>query len=81
MFQPATSEFQGLGCTSETPNPAYFQLNSLDQVYCGLDMGINSAEMALRRSITAPMSIPETFMDSSCFNVISSNPSPSFFQL
>ncbi|PWA66931.1 Myc-type, basic helix-loop-helix (bHLH) domain-containing protein [Artemisia annua] len=70
MFQPSTSEFQGLGCTSETPNPAYFQLNSLDQVYCGLDMGINSAEMALRRSLTAPMSIPETFMDSSCFNQI-----------
>nr|GEU52457.1 Myc-type, basic helix-loop-helix (bHLH) domain-containing protein [Tanacetum cinerariifolium] len=69
MFQPSTSEFQGLGCTSETPNPAYFQLNSLDQVYCGLDTGINSAEMALR-SISSPMSIPETFMDSSCFNQI-----------
>lgn len=83
MFQSSTSEFPGLGCSSETANSGYFQLNSLDQVvsYCGLDMGINSAEMALRRSISAPVSIPETFMDSSCFNVISSDLSSTFFQL
>ncbi|KAJ0493827.1 putative transcription factor bHLH family [Helianthus annuus] len=69
MFDSSTSEFPALACSSA--NSAYFdQLNSLDQVVScrGLDMGINSAEMGLRRSISAPISIPETFMDSSFFN-------------
>lgn len=64
------SPIQGLGCSSETA--AYFQLNSMEQLvsYCGLDMDINSTEMALRRSISSPIRIPETFMESSCFNQI-----------
>ncbi|KAM0025200.1 putative transcription factor bHLH family [Helianthus debilis subsp. tardiflorus] len=70
IFQCSTSEFPALGCSST--NSAYFQLNSMDQggvSYCGLDMGINAAEMGLRRSISAPISIPDqTFMDSSCYN-------------
>ncbi|KAI3712207.1 hypothetical protein L1987_70758 [Smallanthus sonchifolius] len=71
MFESSTSEFPALACSSA--NSAYFdQLNSLDQVvsYSGLDMGINSAEMGLRRSISAPVSIPESFVDSSCFSQI-----------
>ncbi|KAI3803647.1 hypothetical protein L1987_31805 [Smallanthus sonchifolius] len=70
IFQTSTSEFPALGCSSV--DSAYYQLNSTDQVvsYCGLDMGINSAEMGLRRGISAPISVPETFMDSSCFNQI-----------
>ncbi|KAI3815153.1 hypothetical protein L1987_14809 [Smallanthus sonchifolius] len=71
MFESSTSEFPALACSST--NSAYFdQLNSLDQVvsYSGLDMGINSSEMGLRRSISAPVSVPEAFMDSSCFNQI-----------
>lgn len=69
MFQ---SPIPAPGCSSETANPAYFQVHSMEQLvsYCGLDMEINSREMALRRSISAPIPIPETFMDSSCFNQI-----------
>ncbi|XP_071691802.1 transcription factor bHLH63 [Rutidosis leptorrhynchoides] len=74
MFPSPTSEFQALGCSSETANSAYFQLNSLDQLasYCGVDTGINQAEMTLRSisSVPIPIPIPETFMDSSCFNQI-----------
>lgn len=74
MFESSTSEFPALGCSSA--NSACFdQLNSLDQLvmYHGLDMGMNSTEMGLRRTISAPVSIPETFMDSSSFSVISSD--------
>ncbi|KVH93215.1 transcription factor bHLH63-like [Cynara cardunculus var. scolymus] len=72
MFQSSTSEFPALGCSPETANSAYFQLSSLEQAVscCGLDMGMNSTEMALRRSISVPTSVPGTFMDSSCFNQI-----------
>ncbi|CAH1425908.1 unnamed protein product [Lactuca virosa] len=66
------SPIPGLGCSSEMATSTYFQLNSMEQLvsYCGLDMDINSTEMAIRRSLTAPIPIPETFMDSSCFNQI-----------
>lgn len=53
-------------------NPAYFQFNPLQQVICGQDLEISPSDMALRRTISAPISIPETFVDSSGFNVISS---------
>ncbi|XP_076923175.1 transcription factor bHLH49-like [Bidens hawaiensis] len=71
IFQ-SSSDFPALGCSSA--NSAYYQLNSLDQMvsYCGLDMGINSAEMAIRRSISAPISVPETYIDSSSFNQLQS---------
>lgn len=61
MFEVSTA-----GYTSEMANSPYFQLNSL------LEMGINPIDMVLRRSISggAPVSIPETFVVSSCFNVI-----------
>ncbi|KAL8223788.1 hypothetical protein R6Q57_019263 [Mikania cordata] len=72
MFESPTSEFPAHACSSA--NSAYFdQLNSWDQSisYRGLDMGINSAEMGLiRRTVSSPVSISETFMDSSCYNQI-----------
>uniref|UniRef100_A0A5B7A490 Putative transcription factor bHLH63 n=1 Tax=Davidia involucrata TaxID=16924 RepID=A0A5B7A490_DAVIN len=68
LFPACTSNFP----TSEMPNPAYLQFNPLQQVVscCGLEMGINPPDMALRRTISAPVSIPGTFLDSSCFNQI-----------
>ncbi|KAL7591566.1 hypothetical protein Lser_V15G34604 [Lactuca serriola] len=64
MFEVSTA-----GYTSEMANSPYFQLNSL------LEMGINPIDMVLRRSISggAPVSIPETFVVSSCFNQIHPN--------
>ncbi|KAK1414450.1 hypothetical protein QVD17_30194 [Tagetes erecta] len=71
MFECSTSEFPALGCSSAS-SACFDQLNSIDQLisYHGLDMGMNSTEMGLRRSISAPVPIQETFMDSSCFSQI-----------
>lgn len=61
--------------SSEMTHPAAYlhQFNSLQQeaVSCsGLDLGIiNPSEMGLRRTISAPVSAPETFIDSSCYPV------------
>ncbi|KAI9128220.1 hypothetical protein K1719_001213 [Acacia pycnantha] len=59
-----------------TPNPAAY-LHQFDPTQhvascSGLDMGIiNPPDLGLRRTISAPLSLPhETFLDSSCFNQI-----------
>jgi len=54
-------------------NAAYLQFNPAQQQLvscCGLDMGINPPDMGLRRTTSTPVSIPETFLDSSCFTVM-----------
>ncbi|KAF7810881.1 transcription factor bHLH63-like [Senna tora] len=56
-----------------TPNPAYLQFDSAQHAAscCGLDMGLNPPDMGLRRTISAPVSMPpETFLDTSCFTQI-----------
>ncbi|CAL5321145.1 unnamed protein product [Camellia sinensis] len=71
VFSACTSNFP-IEVSSEIANPAYLQFNPLQQVVScsGLEMGINAPDMALRRTISAPVSSPETFLDSSCFNPI-----------
>lgn len=72
-FPACPSNFPTIGMSSEMTNPAAYlhQFNSLQQqvVSCsGLDLGIiNPSDMGLRRTISAPVSVPETFIDSSCF--------------
>ena len=70
-----------MGASSEIANPAYLQFNPLQHVVScsGLEIGI-SPDMAIRRTISAPIPIPETFLDSSCFDVISSTFSTLTFQ-
>ncbi|KAF5947210.1 hypothetical protein HYC85_013167 [Camellia sinensis] len=72
VFSACTSNFP-IEVSSEIANPAYLQFNPLQQVVScsGLEMGINAPDMALRRTISAPVSSPETFLDSSCFNTVS----------
>lgn len=74
MFPASTTNFPTIGASTEMATPAYFQLDQLQQQVvscCGLDMGINPPEMALRRTISAPLSIPDqAFIDSPCFNQI-----------
>ncbi|XP_076917625.1 transcription factor bHLH63-like [Bidens hawaiensis] len=48
--------------SSELANPTYFQVNSL------LEMGNSPIDTMLRRSIGSPVSIPDSFVVSSCFN-------------
>ncbi|THF96358.1 hypothetical protein TEA_012825 [Camellia sinensis var. sinensis] len=65
VFSACTSNFP-IEVLSEIANPAYLQFNPLQQVVScsGLEMGINAPDMALRRMISAPVSSPETFLDS-----------------
>nr|KJB79173.1 hypothetical protein B456_013G036400 [Gossypium raimondii] len=48
------------------------EFNPIQQVVpcCGVEMGINSPDMTLRRTISAPVSIPDaSFLDSSCLTM------------
>ncbi|KAE8008482.1 hypothetical protein FH972_004988 [Carpinus fangiana] len=70
MFPACSTGFPTIGMSSEMTNPAYLQFNTAQQAVacCGLDMGMNNtADMGLRRTISTPASIPETYLDSSCF--------------
>ncbi|XP_062177020.1 transcription factor bHLH63-like [Alnus glutinosa] len=69
MFPACSTGFPTIGMSSEMTNPAYLQFNPVQQVVacCGLDMGMNTPDMALRRTISTPASIPETYLDTSCF--------------
>ncbi|XP_042493701.1 transcription factor bHLH63-like isoform X2 [Macadamia integrifolia] len=72
MFPASTTSFP-VGISSELANPAYLQFNNpVQQVVtcCGLDMAINPPEMTIRRTTSAPVSMPESFLDSSCFNQV-----------
>ncbi|XP_024030235.1 transcription factor bHLH63 isoform X1 [Morus notabilis] len=64
--------FQTLGMSAEMSNSPYLQFNPAQQVVScgGLEMGMNSHDMGLRRTISAPVSIPETFLDTSCYTQI-----------
>lgn len=60
------------GCSSNIPsmemaNLAYLQYNSGQQIdpVCGSELGMSEVEMGIRRTISAPVSIPEAFPDSS----------------
>lgn len=74
---------QQIGMSSEMTNSAYLQFNPVQQLVscCGLELGINSSDMGLRRAISAPVSVPEMFLDTSCFTVIPSNYTSKFIQL
>ncbi|XP_052193663.1 transcription factor bHLH63 [Diospyros lotus] len=75
VFPACTSNFP-IGVSTEVTNPAYLQFNPLQQVVScsGLEMALNvPSDMALRRTISAPVTIPESFLDTSCFNQIQSS--------
>ncbi|XWS62782.1 hypothetical protein CRYUN_Cryun06bG0040200 [Craigia yunnanensis] len=76
VFPSCTTKFPTVGMSSEMENPPSLQFNPVQQVVscCGVEMGINSLDMALRRTISAPVSIPgASFLDSSCFTQIQSS--------
>lgn len=73
MFQVCASSIPAIGSSSESVNPTHLQFNGLGQgVSSGLEMGANPPNVALRRTISAPVSIPDTLFDSSCLNQIQS---------
>ncbi|XP_039040819.1 transcription factor HBI1-like [Hibiscus syriacus] len=71
VLPSCTTNFPPVGMAPEMENHSpYLQFNPIQQVVsgCGMEMGTNSCDMALRRTISAPVSIPEaSFLDTSCF--------------
>lgn len=70
VFPACAANFPNMGMSSDMTN--YLQFNSPQQQqivsYGGLDTGINPSDMGLRRTISAPASMPEeTYLPSSCF--------------
>ncbi|XP_057965699.1 transcription factor HBI1-like [Malania oleifera] len=70
VIPTCTANFPTTGL-SEMANPAYLQYNPAQQAAgCGLEMGVNPPDMGLRRTISAPAPIPETYLNPSCFTQI-----------
>ncbi|XP_058092079.1 transcription factor bHLH63-like [Magnolia sinica] len=66
MFPGCSGSLPAVGMSTELANPSYLQFNPVQQAVacCGLDMSINPPDMSLRRTTSAPVSLPDTFMDS-----------------
>lgn len=75
MFPACAQSFPSIGMQSDMTNhPAYLQFNSAQQLvsYCGglvNNTEIIPTDMGVRRNMNVPVSMPETFLDSSCFTV------------
>uniref|UniRef100_A0A2P2LLN7 Transcription factor bHLH63 isoform X1 n=1 Tax=Rhizophora mucronata TaxID=61149 RepID=A0A2P2LLN7_RHIMU len=76
VFLTCSNNFPTTGISSHLTNPDYLRFNPVQQptVTRGWDMGTNAPDMGLRRTISAPVSIPEPFLDPSCFTVMSCTP-------
>ncbi|KAG8368229.1 hypothetical protein BUALT_Bualt15G0023500 [Buddleja alternifolia] len=72
IFLGCTTSGPTIGVSSDMVNPAQLQFNPLPQgVLCSSsEMCVNPTDATLRRTISAPVSIPETFLDSPCLNQI-----------
>lgn len=71
MFPASAANFPNIGMSSDLTNSAYLQFNSPQQMvsYGGLDTGINPPYMGLKRTMSAHVSMPETYLHSSSFTV------------
>ncbi|KAK9136331.1 hypothetical protein Syun_015661 [Stephania yunnanensis] len=79
MFPSCTDSFATTPISSEVPNcSSYLPFNPVQQVVscCGFDMVTSPQEMALRRTISAPISAPEALLDTSCFTQVQPTSSP-----
>ncbi|XP_015932772.1 transcription factor bHLH63 [Arachis duranensis] len=64
VFPACAASFPAIEMSPNMANTAsYLHFNSSQQI----DAGINPQDISLRRTISAPVSAPETFLDSSCF--------------
>lgn len=69
MNPACTASFPTIDMLSDITNPAYLPFSPTQTVAScsGMEIGINP-DSGLRRTISAPLSIPDTFVDSSCFS-------------
>ncbi|XP_050364095.1 transcription factor bHLH63-like [Argentina anserina] len=73
MFPANMANFPTIGMSSDMTSSAYLQFNHVQQLLqcSGLESGIASPDSALlRRSMSTPVSIPETYIDTSCFTQV-----------
>ncbi|KNA08642.1 hypothetical protein SOVF_160820 [Spinacia oleracea] len=72
VFAACSTSIPALGVSPDLNNPSYLQYNPIEQMdpVCGSTVAVNPIDLGLKRSISAPVSIPETFFDTSCFNQI-----------
>ncbi|KAL0384082.1 UNVERIFIED_CONTAM: Transcription factor [Sesamum radiatum] len=72
IFPACTSNVPTIGASAEMVNPSHLQFNSLGHELSGsgLEMCVNPLDVTLRRTISAPVSIQDTFLDSSSLNQI-----------
>ncbi|KAL6209587.1 hypothetical protein ACLB2K_020527 [Fragaria x ananassa] len=73
MFPANMANFPTIGMSSEMTSSAYLQFNHVQQLLqcSGLESGISSPDSTLlRRSFSTPVSVPETFADTSCFTQV-----------
>ncbi|RWR82407.1 transcription factor bHLH63-like protein [Cinnamomum micranthum f. kanehirae] len=66
MLSGCNGSYSTLGVSQELTNPVLLQFNPMHQgVTCsGMDMAINPSDITLRRTTSAPLSLPDTFVDS-----------------
>ncbi|KAF9610901.1 hypothetical protein IFM89_025489 [Coptis chinensis] len=69
MLESCTDSFPPVGMLAEVINPTYHQFNQVQQVLScgGSGLEINHTQMSLGRTTSAPVSVPEEYLDSSCF--------------
>ncbi|KAL5704654.1 hypothetical protein ACHQM5_023046 [Ranunculus cassubicifolius] len=69
MFHSQADNIPTVGMLPEVVNPPYYPFELVQQVGpCGgLDMEIHSSQVSLERTTSAPVSVAEDFLDSSCF--------------
>ncbi|KAK6136569.1 hypothetical protein DH2020_029683 [Rehmannia glutinosa] len=72
IFPGCSSSVPTIGTSSDMVNHASLQFNTLGQGVSGssLEMTVNPMDVTLRRTISAPVTIPQTFLDSSSLNQI-----------
>ncbi|KAK4437759.1 Transcription factor [Sesamum alatum] len=72
IFPACTSNIPTMGASAEMVNPSHLQFNSLGHELSGsgLEMCVSPLDITLRRTISAPVSIPDTFLESSSLNQI-----------
>ncbi|XP_057550965.1 transcription factor HBI1-like isoform X2 [Amaranthus tricolor] len=70
VFAACSASLPTMGASTDLSNPSYLHYNPIEQMdlVCASAVALNPIDLGLRRSISAPVSIPESYLDTSCFN-------------
>ncbi|KAL2926635.1 Transcription factor bHLH63 [Bienertia sinuspersici] len=72
IFAACSNSLPAIGVSPDITNSSYLQYNTIEQIdqACGSAVAVNPIDLGLKRSISAPVSVPETFLDATCFDQI-----------